>query len=358
MRCVLHRKIRWAQQTLKGKGHIKKITRGKWTLVSHKKIELHSIDSANHMVAMSTSLGVAIWSKSNTILSDPDINEPIHLALTSPPYPLRTPRAYGNEVDTHKYIDFICEVMEPIVAMLAKGGNIAHNIGNDIFESGSPARSTYVKRLVIALEDRLGLKLMDRLVWSYPNKIPGPIAYASKKRMQLNAGFEPVIWFCNSPIDCIANYQRVLRANTPEHQKFIDTGGHRKASVNGDGAYVKKVGACSNQTACTIPKNVMTLHNTCTKGREVTAYAKSIGVPAHGAKMPFSLADFLVRFLSREGDLVVDPFSGTCTTGQAAQNNNRRWLCTDMMWKYICQSFVRFNEGDRYVNPAFVNARF
>jgi len=357
-RSVLHRKIRWAQQNLKSKGHIRRVSRGQWELTSIKKIELHSIDAANHLVAMSTSLGVAIWSKSNNIFASAQYSEPIHLALTSPPYPLRSPRAYGNEVGTIKYIDFICEALEPIVKNLFDGGNVALNIGNDIFESGSPERSIYVERLVIALVDRLGLKLMDRIPWSCPNKIPGPIAWASKQRIQLNSGYEHILWFCNNPNKCISNNQRVLRPHTSEHQKFIDSGGQKSLSINGDGAYIKKEGAWSNKTSGTIPKNVLTFHNVCSKGRKVSQYAKSLGIPAHSAKMPYSLADFLVRFLSRDGDLIVDPFGGTFTTGEAAERNNRRWICTDMIWEYVRQSFIRFDDRDVFINPTFTNAKF
>jgi DNA modification methylase len=357
-RSVLHRQLRWAQQNLKNKGHIKRVSRGQWDLTSHKKVELHSISAAKHLVAMSTSLGVAIWSKSNNVFASSQFNEPIHLALTSPPYPLQQARAYGNEVNTIKYIDFICEALEPIVNNLYVGGNIALNIGNDIFESGSPARSIYVERLVIALVDRFGLSLMDRMPWSCPNKIPGPIAWASKKRMQLNAGFEHILWFCNEPNKCIANNQRVLKSHTEKHQKFIITGGHKTTSVNGDGAYVKKQGAWSNQTAGTIPKNVLTFHNTCSHGRKVSNYAKELGIAPHSAKMPYSLAEFLVRFLSREGDLIVDPFGGTFTTGEAAERNGRRWICTDTIWEYVRQSFIRFDDRDTFINPVFLNAKF
>jgi DNA modification methylase len=357
-RSLLHRKLRWAQQNLKAKGHIKRISRGQWELASHKKIELHSISAAKHMVAMSTSLGVALWSKSHNVFVSSQFNEPIHLALTSPPYPLQQARAYGNEVDTNKYIDFICEALEPIVSNLYPGGNIALNVSNDIFEKGSPSRSIYIEKLIIAVVERFGLWLMDRIPWSCPNKIPGPIAWASKKRIQLNSGYEPILWFCNSPKQCIANNQRVLKPHTEAHQKFIENGGHRSASVNGDGAYIKKEGAWSNPTAGTIPKNVLTFHNTCSRGRKVSNYAKSLGIPAHAAKMPYSLADFLVKFLSREGDLVVDPFGGTFTSGEAAERNSRRWLCTDMIWEYVRQSFARFDDKDVFINPAFLKAQF
>jgi len=353
-RNLLHRKIRWAQQNLKLNGSIKAIKRGHWQLTGKKDIELHSIEAANHMVAMSTSLGVAIWAKSDTIFNSDILEEEIHCIITSPPYPLKVQRAYGEHMDTGKYIDFIIESLEPLIAKLARGGNIALNLSQDIFEDRSPARSDYLERLVIKLKDDLGLSLMDRIPWTCSNKPPGPYQWASKKRIQLHTGYEPIYWFTNDPLACISNNQRVLEPHSEQHLKFVRSGGTKKYAVHGDGAYVKRIGSYSKETAGKIPSNVFNFSNYCKEGRAVSAYAKSLGISAHAAKMPLPLAEKLVQFLSREGDLVVDLFGGTLTTGQAAERHRRRWLCTDIMWEYIRSSFIRFD--DKVINPKFLNA--
>jgi site-specific DNA-methyltransferase (cytosine-N4-specific) len=242
----------------------------------------------------------------------------------------------------------------PLLDKLADGGNIALNLSQDIFEHKSPARSDYLERLVIALKDELGLHLMDRIPWVCPNKLPGPIQWASLKRTQMNTGYEPIYWFSNNPHKCISNNQRILEPHTTAHQNFINAGGTKKHAVHGDGAYIKRVGSYSNPTTGKIPKNVFSFPNNCREGNKVSAYAKRLGISPHAAKMPLPLAEKLVNFLSREGDLVVDPFGGTLTTGQAAERNNRRWICTEMMWEYIRASFVRFD--DRVMNPKFISA--
>lgn len=163
----------------------------------------------------------------------------------------------------------------------------------------------------------------------------------------------PVLWFCNSPNDCIADNRRVLEQRSDAHQKFIQSGGQKTRQVNSDDAYIKRVGAFSNLTSGKISKNVMTFHNVCPQGRKVGSFAK-----VQDAKMPLTFASFLVKFLSREGDLVVDPIGGTLTTGQAAPQNNRRWLCVEMMHEYIAQCFVRFDNDDLFINPAFINHQF
>jgi hypothetical protein len=51
----------------------------------------------------------------------------------------------------------------------------------------------------------------------------------------------------------------------------------------------------------------------------VRAKARVQGLPVHGALMPLPLALFLVKFLTRQGDLVVDGFGGWGTSAMAAE---------------------------------------
>jgi len=51
-----------------------------------------------------------------------------------------------------------------------------------------------------------------------------------------------------------------------------------------------------------------------------------------------ALADFLVKYLSSENDLVADPFGG-----YAAEQNNRRWIITEKHLEYVLGSKTRFN---------------
>jgi DNA modification methylase len=354
LRNVFHRRVRWVQQTLKNNGFIEKIKRGHWQLTKEKKIELHVIEKGNKMVGMSTNLGIAIWGCSEDIFDDV-IEGEIQLCLTSPPYPIRVARAYGK-IEVKEYTQFVCRMLKPIVRKLAKGGNIALNISNDIFEEGSPARSTYMERLIVALEDDLGLSLMDRLIWE-SNKMPGPILYASGTRQQLNQTWEPVLWLTNDPLSCIADNRRVLQPHTEAHKKYMASGGSKTTGTYGDGADIRKKGDYSNITEGKIARNILKYSNYCKTGREANKLAKHLGIAPHGAKMPYSLADFLVKFMSKPGGLVVDLFGGTLTSAEAAENNGREWVVVERVWEYIRQSFVRFKDiDDLYINPKFIEA--
>jgi DNA modification methylase len=341
---LVRRKVRWYQQTLKRLGLIERVQRGVWRAVHRSeggdtKDGLTPALPGVALVAFSTKLGVAIWADCRHVYSR--IDEPIHLCLTSPPYCLSQPRAYGNPTQA-QYVDFICESLDPIVRQLIPGGSICLNVSNDIFEPGSPARSLVRERLVIALHERLGLHKIDELIWANPSKAPGPVAWASKKRVQLNVGWEPVYWFTNDPHRLRSDNRRVLLPHTERHLKLIEKGGEQRSAEYGDGANKVRPGSFANPTVGRIPRNVITLGHRCAHQSPARVAARAAGFPVHGAAMPFALADLLVRLTTQEGDLVVDQFGGYLTTAEAAERNGRRWIATELNFEYLLPGSARF----------------
>ncbi|MDO9099685.1 MAG: DNA methyltransferase [Caldisericota bacterium] len=346
---VAKRKVRWYQQTLKKLGLIEKVpgSRALWRAAAGlvKDGDLTPAPAGVHMVAFSTRLGVAIWGDCRTVFAA--LDEPIHLCITSPPYCLSRPRAYGNP-NQSEYVDFICESLEPIVRHLVPGGSIALNVSNDIFMPGSPARSMYQERLLLALHDRLGLYKMDTLQWVNPSKAPGPIAWASKKRVQLNVGYEPIHWLTNDPHRVRSNNQRVLQPHSERHLKLIADGGEKRTASYGDGANRIRPGAFGRVTEGKIPRNVIQAGHRCAHQSPARAAAAAHGLPVHGAAMPFAVADFLVKFLSEEGDLVVDNFAGLKTSAEAAEVNGRRWVTSELHHEYAFCGSYRFEQFDGF----------
>ncbi|WP_297502662.1 site-specific DNA-methyltransferase [Ferrovum sp.] len=344
----LSRKIRWYQQTLKHSGIIERVPgeRGVWQLTTPASKDLSQIQTGVAVLGFSTDLGIAILGSAENVFSC--IDAPIVLCVTSPPYPLAKSRQYGN-VSESVYVDWLCKTLEPLVKNLANGGSICLNISNDIFEKGLPSRSLYRYRLVLALHERLGLHLMDDLVWHNPSKPPGPVQWASNNRFQLNAGYEPVLWMTNNPQSVKSNNQRVLQEHTETHLKLIQAGGEKREVSYCDGAYVLKNGSYSNPTAGKIPKNVLSIGHTCADQRRYKRAAQAAGLPSHGAPMPLKLAEFLVNFLSEPDDLVVDGFAGSFTTAKAAENLGRRWIATDIMAEYVMGGASRFEQAQGFV---------
>jgi DNA modification methylase len=340
-RNALAQKVRWYQQTLKKAGIIEHIKgeRAVWGLTQKASKDLNKVQDNVAVVAFSTELGVAILGTCEHVFSRFDM--PITLVLTSPPYPLKQTRAYGNPPES-VYVDWACRALEPLVKNLVRGGSICLNLSNDIFIPGLPARSMYLERLVLALHDRLGLSLVERFVWENRSKPPGPIQYASIQRTQLNVAWEPVYWFTNDPSCLKSDNRRVLQQHTQRHLDLIRNGGEQRSVSNSDGAYVIRPGAYGAETAGSIPKNVLSFGHRCAAQLAYKKAARAMGLPVHGAPMPLKLAMFLIRFLSEPGDLVADPFGGSFTTADGAEQLERRWVVSECMLEYALGGSTRF----------------
>ena len=92
-----------------------------------------------------------------------------------------------------------------------------------------------------------------------------------------------------------------------------------------------------------IPPNVLTISNTISTD-EYRRYCKDANLQMHPARMPPELADFFIRFLTDESDLVLDPFAGSNTTGAVAEQLHRQWIGIEPKDDYIAGSIGRFDE--------------
>ncbi len=349
-RNVFHRQVRWLQQNLKAMGLLERVEgkRGVWQLTGRARKDLHPIRRPLKVLGFSTDLGVAIWGAAEDVFRDLEV--PITLCFTSPPYPLQRARAYGN-VDSRAIVDFICQTLAPVIDNLAEDGSLVLNLSNDIHEHRSPARSTYLERLVLALEDEFGLHLMDRWVWHNASKAPAPIQWASKERTQLCVAYEPLLWFAKNPLRVKSDNRRVLEPHSSRQQALIAQGGEQRTASYGDGAYKLRPGSFGNATAGRIPRNVIRQGHRCRWSDLYRREAAAMGLPLHGAGMPYGLAEFAVKFLTDEGDLVADCFGGRSMTGRAAESLGRPWVTSETMLEYVVGGSTLFRDATGFSSP-------
>lgn len=65
---------------------------------------------------------------------------------------------------------------------------------------------------------------------------------------------------------------------------------------------------------------------------------------AHFATFPPSIPERCIKAGSREGDTVLDPFSGAGTVGLVAEKLKRRWICAELSEKYCDLSRARIQK--------------
>ena len=90
-----------------------------------------------------------------------------------------------------------------------------------------------------------------------------------------------------------------------------------------------------------IPPNLLELANTESNSHYMKR-CKELGIKPHPARFPKAFADFFIKFLTNEGDIVIDPFAGSNTTGFAAEELKRRWKSFEINEPYLEGSKIRF----------------
>jgi site-specific DNA-methyltransferase (cytosine-N4-specific) len=90
-----------------------------------------------------------------------------------------------------------------------------------------------------------------------------------------------------------------------------------------------------------IPSNLLQISNSESNGVYLGA-CKEVGIKGHPARFPSRLPEFFIRLLTDPGDLVVDIFGGSNTTGMVAEAEGRRWLAFELNRDYVAASVLRF----------------
>lgn len=100
-----------------------------------------------------------------------------------------------------------------------------------------------------------------------------------------------------------------------------------------------------------IPSNVIQCGNN-ESGSNFLRKTKERGYKIHPARFPQELPRFFVEFLTHKGDLVLDPFAGSNTTGYVAEALGRQWLAVEKDPAYALGSRLRFDSLDEPAPPA------
>lgn len=286
--------------------------------------------------AYTTSLGAAYCGDSRQLLEKlPD--QSINLVITSPPFALLREKEYGNKAQT-EYVDWLCSFAKIVYRKLKEDGSFILDLGG-AYERGSPTRSLYNFRVPIRFCDELGFVFNEDFYWHNPSKLPSPIEWVNKRKLRVKDSINTIWWFGRSPwakanvSNVLAEYSERMKTLIKDPAAFFD------AAKRPSGHDVTLKFGKDNGGA--IPPNLLQIPNSESNG-QYTAACKAIDVAPHPARFPSKLPQFFIRFLTDPGDLVVDIFAGSNTTGMVAEEEDRRWLAFDERADYLAASAFRF----------------
>ena len=268
----------------------------------------------------------------------------VNLVITSPPFALQRQKEYGN-LDQHAYIDWFLGFARLVHQKLTPDGSFVVDFGG-AYMKGVPARSLYNFRVLIRMVDELGFFLAEDFYWFNPSKLPSPIEWVNKRKMRVKDSINTVWWFSKTEWPK-ADITKVLAPYSDRMKKLIeDPDKFYTPKVRPSGHDIGRGFAKDNGGS--IPPNLLQISNSESNGQYLSG-CKAVGLKSHPARFPAKLPEFFIRMLTNPGDLVVDIFGGSNTTGQVAEAEGRRWLTFEALPEYVGASAFRFL--DKSVSP-------
>jgi len=289
--------------------------------------------SFNEEPFYTTRYGAAYLGDALTFLRQME-NESVDLVVTSPPFALKRKKEYGN-VDAKDYVPWFMDFAVELKRVLKDSGSLVIHIGGT-WVKGQPTRSLYHFELLIALCKTLGFHLAQEFYWYNPSKLPSPAEWVTVRRIRVKDAVDPVWWLSKMPYPKASNW-RVLQPYSDSMRQLLERG--YKAKLRPSGHDISDKFSKAHKGA--IPPNLLSLPNTDSN----SAYMRECrrrGIKTHPARFPQDLPEFFIEFLTDPGDVVLDIFAGSNTTGAAAERLGRRWIAFELEQKYLAASAFRF----------------
>lgn len=258
----------------------------------------------------------------------------IDLVVTSPPYALHFKKEYGN-ASQDKYVSWFLPFANQIKRILKENGSFVLNVGG-AWTPGAPVRSLYHFRLLLALCDELGFHLCQEFFWYNPAKMPAPAEWVNVRRIRVKDSVEYLYWLSPTPFP-EANNSKVLREYSPDMKRLIKRGVNKTVRPSGHNI----TSNFSNDKGGSIPPNLIRCGNNESNSRYMKL-CKEMGRKIHPARFPAELPRFFIEFLTEPGQIVLDPFAGSNTTGAVAESLERKWIAVELDKTYVRDSQLRF----------------
>jgi DNA modification methylase len=256
----------------------------------------------------------------------------IDLIFTSPPFALTRPKKYGN-LSGKEYIEWFSGLSHLFAKLLKPYGSIVIEMGNSWIK-GKPVMATHPIRALLEFVDRGNFYLCQQFIWHNPARLPSPAQWVNVERIRAKDAFTH-IWWMSKKERPKANNRLVLKKYSQSMLDLLERGTYNAGTRPSEHQIGETSFLINNNGA--IPSNVFTVANTRSSSPYLT-YCKQNKFKRHPARMPTEIIEFFIKFLTEPGDVVLDPFSGSNTTGAVAESLGRSWMSIEQEYEYILGS--------------------
>ncbi|HZP00165.1 MAG TPA: site-specific DNA-methyltransferase [Terriglobia bacterium] len=262
----------------------------------------------------------------------------VDLIVTSPPFGLVRKKKYGN-VDAHEYIEWFKPFGQEFKRILKPAGSLVIDIGG-AWIPGQPTRSLYHYELAIMLNREVGFHLAQEFFWWNPSKLPTPAEWVTVRRIRAKDAVDCVWWFSPTPWPRASN-RRILAPYSDAMRDLLRNGYRPKLRPSGHDIS----GKFTTDNGAAIPPNLIAIPNTESNSYYLR-YCKQHSIEPHPARYPAALPEFFVRMLTNASDTVLDPFAGSCVTGEVCERLRRNWTCVEIFEDYLKGALGRFERPE------------
>lgn len=237
--------------------------------------------------------------------------------VTSPPYfGLRDYNAdgqYGHEKTVHEYVQTILALFRECRRVLANDGTLWLNLG-DCYRDKQLLGVPW--RVALALQDD-GWLLRNDIVWHKPNAMPQSVTDRLSERNEHIFMFakQKKYWFDLKPIRVTPTTDYQGKTWSSRRELDVNSGGHgRGMSAGKQGDYD---GLFASHPDGKNPGDMWNVNTKPFKG-------------AHFAAFPPEIPRRAILAGCKPGGTVLDPFSGSATTGMVAIELGRQYIGIDI----------------------------
>jgi adenine-specific DNA-methyltransferase len=219
------------------------------------------------------------------------------LIVTSPPYNIG--KTYEQKRTLGRYLADQRQVIARCVELLRDGGSICWETGNHIV---GPQEILPLDVALFPIFAEQGLKLRNRIVWHFEHGL-----HCSKR---FSGRYETILWFTKGD-SYVFNLDPVRVPQKYPGKRYFKG---------------PKVGQYSCHPLGKNPGDIWIIPNVKHNHIEKTI---------HPCQFPVELVERLVLALTREGDLVIDPYMGVGSTAVAAILHGRRAAGAEVVSEYL-----------------------
>jgi site-specific DNA-methyltransferase (adenine-specific) len=261
--------------------------------------------------ACRTQLGSLVVGDCLSVLSKTPGNT-FDLVITSPPYDGQPKYRNGERYGRGWYTGFFLEVTREILRTLKPHGSFILNYRS---KRQRDERGTLQYELVFMLRKQ-GFLFCEDFVWGKPSPPPGRFHRFLKDAVEYCFQFAKTRSWQFFPEQCLSPARWDSRDR--ERRKRL---AHNYVRVNAPSGQGRK----RVQAGPDLVRPSTLLYMEPEFGSNPTR---------HPARFPVQLPSFFIKLLTKPGQVVFDPFAGTCTTAVVAEQLGREWLATEIDPQY------------------------